>query len=91
MYSSEAESFAKFLAYAERLKAADLENYCKIEVHHKTSHFQAAFFSLAGLRNAHQFLREFIGVDGTHTASRFWMNLLIASRVDANNKTLQLA
>jgi transposase-like protein len=34
---------------------------------------------------------EMIGFDGTHTASRFKMNLLIAGGVNANGKTLPLA
>ena len=39
MYSNEADSFAKFLAYAERFKAADPNNYAKIQVHKETGHF----------------------------------------------------
>ena len=36
-------------------------------------------------------LRSFVGIDGTHTSSRFRMTLLIAGGIDANDKTLPLA
>jgi hypothetical protein len=91
MYGDEAESFAKFPAYAERFRAADLENYCKIATQKEISQFQAAFFALVGLRHAHENLMEFIGIDGTHMGSKFKMTLLIACGVDANNETLPLA
>jgi hypothetical protein len=91
MYSDKADSFAKFPAYAERFKAADPENFCKIETHKETGHFTGAFFAPAGLRHAHKTLFGFIGVDGTHTASRFRMNLLIAGGTDANGETIPLA
>jgi hypothetical protein len=91
MYSDEANSFAKFLAFVERFKAVDLENFCKIETHKETSHFLVAFFAPASLRHAHKCLFEFIGVDGTHTASKFRMNLLIAGGTDANGETIPLA
>ena len=48
MYSDEAESFAKFLAYAKRYIAANLNNFVKIKLYKATSHFQVAFFALAG-------------------------------------------
>jgi hypothetical protein len=44
-----------------------------------------------GLRHAHKSLREFIRIEGTHTASQFRMNLLIAGGTDANDETLPLA
>jgi hypothetical protein len=91
MYGDEAESFAKFPAYAERFQAANSKNYCKIQVHKETGHLIGAFFAPAGLRHAHKGLCEFIGIDDTHTASRFRMNLLIASGTDANDETLPLA
>ena len=91
MYGDEADSFAKFPAFAERFKAADPENFCKIETHKETGHFLAAFFAPAGLRHAHKCLFEFIGVDGTYIASWFRMNLLIASGTNANSETIPLA
>jgi hypothetical protein len=91
MYSDEAESFAKFPAYRERFIAADLENYCKIQVNKETGNFMGIFFAPAGLRHAHKSMVELIGFDGTHTASQFKMNLLIAGGIDANSKTLPLA
>jgi len=91
MYGDEADSFAKFPAFAERFQAANPENYCRIQVHKETGHFMGAYFALAGLQHAHKSLCEFIGINSTHTASQFQMNLLIASRTDANNKTLLLA
>lgn len=39
MYSDEAESFAKFPAFAERFRAADPDNYCKIKKHKETGNF----------------------------------------------------
>jgi cytochrome c553 len=91
MYGDEAESFAKFPAYAERFQAADPDNYCKIKKHKETGNFQAAFFAPVGLRHAHMSMRSFIGIDGTHTGSRFRMTLLIAGGIDANGETLPLA
>jgi hypothetical protein len=91
MYSDEAESFAKFPAYVERFRAADLENYCKIATQKETGQFQAAFFALVGLRYAHENLMEFISINSTHMGSKFKMMLLIACGIDANNKTLPLA
>jgi hypothetical protein len=91
MYSDKADSFAKFPAYAERLRAADPTNYCKIQVHKEIGHFLGAFFAPAGLRYASQYIQEIFGVNGTHTASQFRMNLLIASGVDANGETLPMA
>ena len=91
MYGDEAESFAKFPAYAERFRAADSENYCKIATHKEIGQFQAAFFAPIGLRHTHKNLMEFIGIDGTYMGSKFKMTLLIACGVNANNKTLPLA
>lgn len=91
MYGDESTSFAKFPAYRERFIAADLDNYCKIQVNKETSSFMGIFFAPAGLQHAHESMVELIGFDGTHTASQFKMNLLIAGGVDANGKTLPLA
>jgi hypothetical protein len=91
MYSNEAESFAKFPALAERFQAADLYNYCKIAYYEATSHFQAAFFAPSGMRHAARMLCTIIGIDGTHTSSKFQMTLLIAVGIDANDETLPLA
>jgi hypothetical protein len=88
MYSDESNSFAKFPAFVERFKAADLENFCKIETYKETSYFLAAFFTPTSLRQAHKYLFEFIGVDITYTTSWFRMNLLIASGTNANVKTI---
>jgi hypothetical protein len=90
MYSNESESFAKFLAFADRFRAADIDNYYKIIMQKETGQFQAAFFTLAGLRHAYENLIKFISVDSTHMGSRFWMTLLIACGADANSKTLLL-
>jgi len=49
MHSNKAKSFAKFLALAERFKAADKHNYCKVALHEETRHFQAAFFACRSL------------------------------------------
>jgi hypothetical protein len=91
MYSDEAESFVKFLAYIERFQAIDPTNYCKIQIHKEIGYFIGAFFAPGGLRHASKFIREIIGVDGTYIASRFRINLLIASGVDANGETIPLA
>ena len=91
MYRDKAASFAKFPAYRERFLATDLENYCKLVVHQETGNFLGIFFAPIGLWHTHKSLRDFIGIDGTYIASRFRMNLLIASGVDANGKTLPLA
>jgi hypothetical protein len=56
MHSDEAESFSKFLAFAERFHAADEDNYYKITYHKETGHFQAAFFAPVGLRHTSWFV-----------------------------------
>jgi hypothetical protein len=91
MYGEEAESFAKFPAFEEWYKAADPHNFSKIAIHKDTGHFQAAFFAPAGLQYAARFMRQIIGVDGTHTGSKFRMTLLVAVGIDANDETLSLA
>ena len=91
MYSNKANSFAKFLVYAKHFKAADLENFCKIKTYKETGYFISAFFVPASLRHAYKTLFRFIRVNGTHTASWFRINLLIASRTNANGKTIPLA
>jgi hypothetical protein len=50
MYGDEAQSFAKFPAYGARFKAADPNNYCKIQTHKDIGYFQAVFFALVGTR-----------------------------------------
>ena len=91
MYSNEADSFAKFLALAERFTIADPNNYVKIRAHRTTSHFQAAFFALAATRHATKSLQVFYSVDGTHTSSRFRIILLLLGSIDANKEVLLLA
>lgn len=91
MYGDEAESFAKFPVYTEQFEATDSKNSYYLAFHEATSHFQAAFFASASLRHTQLKLCPFIGIDGTHTSSRFRMTLLIASGIDANNKILPLA
>ena len=66
MYGNEAESFTKFLAYTKRFQAADLRNYCKIQVYKKTGHLIAAFFTLASLQYAYESLRKFIRINSTY-------------------------
>ena len=90
MYGDEAESFAKFPAYEKRFQAVDPVNYSKIKKHKDTSNFQAAFFAPASLRHAYLSMQSFIGVDGTHTSSKFQITLLIASSINANSETLLL-
>jgi hypothetical protein len=86
----EADSFARFPAFAERYLAADTDNFCKLEVD-ENGHFEAFFMAPAGTRYGHRYLRPFIGLDGTHTKSRFRMMLLIACSIDANDEILPLA
>ena len=87
---SEAESFSKFVHYGQRIKDSDPNNYYHLETDDE-GHFQAFFCAPAGLRHAFKFLRHFIGLDGTHTSSKFRMQLLIAGGIDANNHILPLA
>jgi hypothetical protein len=49
LYGDEATSFAEFPTYRERFLAADLDNYCKIQVNEETGNFMGIFFTLAGL------------------------------------------
>jgi len=91
MYGDEAESFKKFPALAERFIATDEWNYCAYSYHPETCHFQAAFFAPRGIRLAARYIRSFIGIDGTHTGSKFRMTLLIAVGINANNETLPMA
>jgi hypothetical protein len=87
---NEAESFGKFVHYGQRIEASDLDNYYRLRIDNK-GYFQAFFCALAGLRNAIKFLRRFIGLDGTHTSSRYRIQLLIAGGIDANDYILLLA
>jgi transposase-like protein len=68
----------------------DPQNYYRVKISLK-GHFQAAFFAPASTWYAYKFLRDFIGMDGTHTSSRFRMQLLIAGGIDANDNTLPLS
>lgn len=44
-----------------------------------------------GLRNAGRFVRSLVGINGTHTSSKFQMTLLVAMCIDANDETLPMA
>ncbi len=87
--SDEADSFARFPAFAERYLAADVDNFCKLEVD-ENSYFEAFFIAPAGTRYGHWYLRPFIGLDSTHTKSRFRIMLLIACSINTNNEILLL-
>jgi hypothetical protein len=91
MYGDKAESFSKFPALVERFQAADSDNYVKIVYHKETGHFQAAFFAPVGLRNAGRFVQSLVGINGTHTGSKFRMTLLVAMCIDANDEILPMA
>jgi hypothetical protein len=91
MYSDEAESFAKFPAFAERFQAVDPDNFCKIAYHKETSHFQAAFFAPVGCRRAGKWLRSILSINSTYTGSKFQMTLLTAVCINANDETLLVA
>jgi hypothetical protein len=91
MYRDKAESFAKFPALAERFIAADEYNFCNFSYYDNTYHFQAAFFAPGGIQRAGKWMQSFIGIDSTHTGSKFQMTLLVAVGIDANDETLPIA
>lgn len=86
----EANCFAKFLAYIKCYKAADRFNYAQLKLSER-GNFEAVFFALAGCAKACSQLRKFIAVDGTHTRSKYQIQLLIATRINANNNKVLLA
>ena len=85
-----ADCFAQFPAYITRYKAADKRNYAQLKLSER-GNFEAAFFCPASCRQAASQLRLFIAVDGTHTRSKYRMQLIIACGIDANNNGVPLA
>jgi hypothetical protein len=86
----EADCFAQFPAYIERYRAADQKNYAQLKLFER-GNFEAAFFCLVSCIKAQSQLRMFIAVDGTYTRSKYWMQLIIACGIDANNNGVPLA
>jgi hypothetical protein len=86
----EANSFAKFPAYIERYMATHLENYADLKLS-PNGNFEAVFFCPAGCRRAGAQVRPLLSLDGTHTRSKYRMQLLIAVGIDANNNGVPIS
>jgi hypothetical protein len=80
----EANCFAKFPAYIERYLAVHPCYYADLKLS-PNGNFEAVFFAPAGCKRACAQIRPILAVDGTHTRSKYRMQLLIAVGIDANN------
>ena len=87
----EADCFAQFLAYMERLEASDPQNQSALAIDSKDSSFQAAAFAPAPLKRTFRWIRKFVVLDACHTRSKFRMVLIIAIGIETNDNTLLLS
>ena len=65
-------------------------NYAQLKLSQR-GNFKAVFFCPAGCIQAASQLRLFFAVDGTHTRSKYRMQLLITCGIDTNNNGVPLA
>ena len=87
----EADCFAQFPAYIERLKRSDPENQCLLTLDSGDNSFQAAAFAPAAMKKGFRWMRKFVALDTCYTRSKFRMMLMIAVGIDANNNVLPLS
>ena len=88
--SNKADCFAKFPAYCQCYKAADLLNFCKIKVY-KTKQFEAVFFVPAGCCQVYTKIHNFLAIDSIYILSKYQIILLISCRIDTNNNIFFIA
>jgi hypothetical protein len=87
----EADCFAKFLAYLQRLTDLDRGNVSQIALDEETGAFLAACIAPAAAISASYRLRRFFAIDACHTKSQFPMMLMIVCGIDANDNVLPLS
>lgn len=88
--SDKANCFAKFPAYCQYYKTADLLNFCKMKVY-KTGQFEAIFFVPAGCCQAYTKIYNFLAIDSIYILSKYWIILLICCGIDTNNNMFSIA
>jgi hypothetical protein len=86
----EHNTFTLLPDYLKKLKKVDLDTYTDIKLHPDTNAFQALFIALGPMRKGFHNLREFWGVDGTHTRSQYRMILCVTIAIDANSEILPI-
>jgi hypothetical protein len=87
----EGASFQLIPDYLRRLQEADPDTYTRCKINKHTGRFEAAFFALGPARKAFASLRGLVGLDGTHTRSKYGMTLLTAVMLDADNHVVPIA
>jgi hypothetical protein len=91
MDGDEGESFQLFPDYIRRLKGVDEEAYAYYHTNGDTKRFEASVFVLGPVRQAIRYIRPIVGLDGTHTRSKYGMTLLTCVGIDGNSQILPLA
>ena len=87
----EADCFAQFPAYLQRLVDANEGNVSQIQWDEETGAFEAVCVAPAATVSASYRLRRFFAIDACHTKSQFPMMLMIVCGLDANNNVLLLS
>ena len=87
---NEADSFALFPVYMQRLEDSDPLNQAQLALDEQCC-FQAAAFTPAAMKKAYRWLRKFVALDACHTRSKFYMMFIIAVGIDANDNILPLS
>ena len=87
----EADCFAQFPAYLERLIEADKENVSQILWDKETGAFIAVSIAPVAIKVASYILRRFFAIDACHTKSQYPMILMIACGINANDNVLPLS
>jgi zinc finger SWIM domain-containing protein 3 len=86
----EADCFAQFPVYLQRLSDADQHNMSQIKWDKETGAFLAVCVAPSATISASYRLRRFFAIDACHTKSQFPMMLMIVCSIDANNNVLPL-
>ena len=86
----EADCFALFPAYLQRLTDADKHN-ASLLVYDDSGAFLAIAIAPAAIRDSSGCLRRFFAIDACHTKSKFPMMLMIAYGIDANDNVIPLS
>ena len=81
--------YNKIAAYIDRVSSLDAGSSCCIEF--SEQRFYRCFVASGAARNAWQYCRKFVALDGTFTKTRFKQILLLAATMDGNDKLVLLA
>jgi hypothetical protein len=81
--------FALLPSYATQLLCADPNATVKLKI--LNNRFSSLFVAPAFSRNAWVHLRPFIAIDASHTKTAYNYVLLLATAIDSNNETINLA